>query len=94
MKNEQFPRTEGVGTVWTTKHNERSKPTAFPFKRDMNRAEWEQVGKEEGSCWTKDMSLLVWLLRDGQVDTRTMQSNRSARGKSNITDQKSEQTID
>lgn len=27
----------------------------FLFKRDMTRVEWEQVGKEEGSCRTKDI---------------------------------------
>lgn len=92
MKNEQSPRSEGTG--WTTKRKERSKPTAFLFKRHMKKVEWEQVGKEEGSCRTKDTAPLTQLLWNGQADTRATQSNRSARGKSNVTDQKSEETID
>lgn len=66
----------------------------FLFKKDTKRVEWEQAGKAEGSCWTKDTAPLAQLLWDGQVDTKATQSNRSARGKSNITDQKSEETID
>lgn len=66
----------------------------FLFKRDMKRVDREQVRKEEGSCWTKDTAPLAWLLWDGQVDSRATQSNRSARGKSKVTDQKSEETID
>lgn len=45
MKNEQSPRAEGVDTGWTTKHKERSKPTAFPVQKGYEKSQMG-AGKE------------------------------------------------
>lgn len=81
-----------AGQQNTRKKNQNLLP--FLFERNTKRVEWEQVRKEEGSCWTKHTVPLAQLLWDGQVEIRVTQSNGSARGKSSVTDQKSEKTID
>ena len=45
MKNEQSPRAEGGGTGWTTKHKERSKPTAFPIQKGYEKSRMGAGGK-------------------------------------------------
>lgn len=45
MKNEQSPRAEGVGTGWTTKCKETSKPTAFPVQKGYEKSRMGAGGK-------------------------------------------------
>lgn len=94
MKNEQSPRAEGTDTGWTAKHKVRTKRTAFPVQKGYEKSKMGAGGKGERKLLDKEHSTtgsatVGW--------TRGHQSHaikQKCKRKINVTDQKSEETID